>query len=77
MHFEGILALGIEMLMTTKKLLSETKAERVNHALMAGDSLHLGCMNRHDPTIANMATNDSDFDHVPTVTIWKPMDVVN
>lgn len=75
-QFDSILSLGIGLLRTTKQLLKDTKAERSAHALMAGDSLHLGSMNRHKPVIANLATNDSDFDHVPAVTIWKPMDVM-
>jgi predicted nucleic acid-binding protein len=75
-QFESILDLGIGLLRTTKRLLKESKAERVTHGLMAGDSLHLGSMNRHNPIIPNLATNDGDFDHVATVTVWKPMDVV-
>lgn len=75
-QFEGVLDLGMGLLRTTKKLLKDTKAERTTNALMAGDSLHLGCMNRHSPTIANLVTNDGDFDHVPTITVWKPMDVM-
>lgn len=75
-QFESILSLRISLLRTTKKLLKDTKAERLAHGLMAGDSLHLGSMNRHSPIIPNLATNDGDFYHVPAVTIWKPMDVV-
>lgn len=75
-QFENILSLGIGLLRTTKKLLKDTKSERAAHGLMAGDSLHLGNMNRHNPIIPNLATNDGDFDHVSTVTVWKPIDVV-
>jgi len=50
--------------------------KRATLGLMAGDSLHLGSMNRHNPIIPNLATNDGDFDHVAAVTVWKPMDVV-
>ena len=74
-QFDSILALGIEMLRTTKKLLAETETERRVHALMVGDSLHLGCMNRHEPAISDPVTNDSDFDHVSSIRIWKPKDI--
>ena len=75
-QFESILSLGIGLLRTTKKLLKDSKAERVAHGLLAGDSLHLGSMNRHKPVIAHLATYDGDFDHVATITIWRPTDVV-
>ncbi len=72
--------LGLHILPINKRLLISTKFERQTYELMAGDSLHLGCMNKYTvkrvpAPIQNIATYDGDFDHVPGLTIWKPQDV--
>ena len=74
--FENVLAIGIKVLRITRKLLVDTWDERRNHALMTGDSLHLGNMNRHNVPIHDIATNDGDFAHIPGVALWKPEDVI-
>ena len=73
-YFEKVLELGLRYIHTTEKLLVDTKSERETHGVMAGDSLHLGCMRRR--SIANIVTNDGDFDHISHVNIWKPLDVI-
>lgn len=75
-QLENLLSLGIKVVRISKQLLMETKAERTSFGLMTGDSLHLGCMNRHTPQIQDIATHDGDFAHITTLTVWKPMDVV-
>ena len=75
-HFEAAFSMGIDLIRTTKDLLIETRHERLTFGLMAGDSVHMGCMLRYAPPIVDIATNDDGFAHVPTVTIWKPVDVV-
>ncbi|MEQ8464548.1 type II toxin-antitoxin system VapC family toxin [Coleofasciculus sp. E1-EBD-02] len=75
-QFEDILALGIKVLRISQKTLVETKRERTQYGLMTGDSLHLGTMNQHSTPIDNIVTHDSDFAHVPNLTIWTPMDVI-
>ena len=66
-QFENTLAIGLRVLRITKKTLIDTKHERANYALMTGDSLHLGTMNRHHPPLQDIVTHDSDFAHVPGV----------
>jgi len=75
-HFENTLAIGLKVLRITKRLLVDTKHERSQHGLMTNDSLHLGTMNRHSAPLADIATHDSDFGHIPAITVWEPRDVV-
>src|SRR5215469_10120416 len=56
----------ISVLPINERLLVETKIERTNFYLMTGDSLHLGCMNRHTVQrrkvpLHDIVTHDSDF----------------
>jgi len=79
-QFENALALGLRVLPINEKLLVETKIERTNFYLMTGDSLHLGCMNRHTMKrrkvpLHDIVTQDSDFAHIPGLTVWEPTDV--
>ena len=71
-QFEAAFAFGIELIRTSKRTLIDTKHERLTHGLLAGDSIHVGCMVRHKPPIADIATRDGGFDHVPGITVWKP-----
>ncbi|MBU0678458.1 MAG: hypothetical protein KJ626_10105 [Verrucomicrobia bacterium] len=71
-QFEAVFSLGVGLLRTSKKTLVESKTERMAHGLMAGDSIHVGCMARHKPPIADIVTCDGGFDHIPGITIWKP-----
>lgn len=75
-QFEDTLRIGLRVLPLSSRLLVNTRAERVAYGLLTGDSLHLGCMNRREPVLADIATHDGDFDHIPSVTMWNPMDVV-
>ncbi len=59
-----------------KSVKMDTRDERRNHALMTGDSLHLGNMNRHNAPICDIVTNDGDFAHIPGVALWQPEDIV-
>ena len=38
--------------------------------LMATDAIHVAIMKKHN--IANIATNDSDFERVEWIKVWKP-----
>jgi predicted nucleic acid-binding protein len=75
-EFENTLALGLNVLDISKKVLVDTKQERATYGLMTGDSLHLGNMNRHKPILQDIATYDGDFEHIAGVNVWKPVDVV-
>ena len=74
-QFESILSIGVRILPINKTLLRTTKYERQTWHLMAGDSIHLGTMNRYKIPIQHIATHDNDFDHIPGLTIWKPLDI--
>jgi predicted nucleic acid-binding protein len=43
------------------------------HALFVNDSINLACA--HRLSIANIVTNDRDFNRVATVSVWEPADV--
>ena len=75
-QFENTLAIGLRVLPISRKILVETKVERTRHGLMTGDSLHLGNMNRHSTPLQDIITHDSDFAHIPGLTVWEPMDVI-
>ena len=38
--------------------------------LLTNDATTLALIQRHG--LSNLATNDSDFDSIPNLTIWKP-----
>jgi predicted nucleic acid-binding protein len=75
-QFENTLAIGLKVLRINRALLVETKAERIAHGLMTGDSLHLGNMNRHATPLRDIVTYNSDFTHISGLTVWEPMDVI-
>jgi len=75
-QFENTLAIGLRVLQISRKILIETKTERVTHGLMTGDSLHLGNMRRHSLPLQDIVTHDGDFGHIPSLTVWGPMDVI-
>lgn len=77
MQFEAVLDTGLKVLPLSKRLLKETKFERLTYSLMTGDSLHLGCMNRHAAPLRNLVTYDADFAHIPGLTVWEPTDVTS
>jgi predicted nucleic acid-binding protein len=58
-----ILPIGSEAIFQSKKL-------RKEYSLMTNDSLNLHAMKIND--LKNMVTNDSDFDKVEWLTVWKP-----
>ncbi len=50
------------------------------YGLMTGDSLHLGCMSRcrnsrRKAPLSDIVTQDGDFAHIDSVTVWLPQDV--
>jgi predicted nucleic acid-binding protein len=75
-QFETTLSLGLKVLRISRRTLIETRAERLAHGLMTGDSLHLGNMNRHPVPLRDIVTYDSDFAHVPDLIMWEPRDVI-
>ena len=79
-QFEDLLSLGFRVLPVTTELLVETKLQRANYALLTGDSLHIGTMNRcqvnrRSAPLYNIVTNDDDFALIENITVWKPGDI--
>jgi len=75
-QFEQTISGGIAVLQVSPKLLKETKRERITHGLMTNDSVHLGNMLYKREPLADIATNDADFEHITDITVWKPTDVI-
>ncbi len=73
--FETVLNTGVKVIRISKKMFIETKSERQAYGLMTNDSLHLGSMLRHSVPIANIATKDADFAHIPGIDVWEPLDI--
>ncbi len=80
-QFEELLTIGLQVLPITKQLLVETKVARSTYALLTGDSLHVGTMNRcqvnrRNAPLHDIVTNDEDFALIAGMTVWKPNDIV-
>lgn len=63
-------ALPLELLPLNIELLREGQQAVDQFGLLAGDALILAVMKHH--SISHLATNDDDFDQVPSFSIWKP-----
>ncbi|MHB8599922.1 MAG: type II toxin-antitoxin system VapC family toxin [Ktedonobacteraceae bacterium] len=79
-QFEFILSVRVRVLPINEQLLIATKMERQTFFLMTGDSIHLGTMNRRtinrqNVPLQHIATHDGDFEHIPGITVWRPMDI--
>ena len=79
-QIEELLSIGLRVVPITTKLLIETKIERATYALLTGDSIHVGTMNRcqvnrQSAPLCDIVTNDEDFALIAGVTVWKPPDV--
>lgn len=59
---------GIKILEIDKKIVSQ--AIEFSDRLLFSDAIHVSCCKVYG--IRNIATNDSDFERVPFLDIWKP-----
>lgn len=75
-QFEFLLGIGVKVISVTRMTLINSKRERATHALMIGDSLNICSMARNKPRLSHIATRDSDFGHISTLTVWQPQDVI-
>lgn len=75
-QFLAVLQLGIKRLQVTEKLMKDSKVHRDSCGLMVTDSFHYGCMCRANVALTNLVTHDQDFNNVPGLTVWKPLDVL-
>jgi predicted nucleic acid-binding protein len=51
-------------------LLDEASQASTQYGLLTNDAIIVALMRRHG--IIHLATNDDDFDRVPSITVWKP-----
>ena len=70
---EKILEMGIVIIDMSKDTVLESKKIRLEKGLMTNDSLIFTTMIQNE--IYNLVTFDSDFDHIDTITVYKPTDI--
>lgn len=70
---DKIFSLNILILGLGEPLLHRAHNMRSRHGLLTTDSLILAAMDEYG--IACLASRDGDFDHVPSITIYKPTDI--
>jgi predicted nucleic acid-binding protein len=63
-------ALPLQLLPLDVESLAGAQRMASTHGLLASDALILALMEKHG--IADLATNDDDFDLVPGIQVWKP-----
>ena len=67
---EKIIQIGVQILSVTYQTILDSELWREKHGLMVNDSIIMASM--QSLKIDNFATNDSDFDPIPNLEIWKP-----
>lgn len=72
-QFRATLQIGLKVRQVSKDLLVKSEVHRQGLALLTGDSVHTEAMLR--ASLADIATHDTDFDHIPGITVWSPSDV--
>ena len=68
-----IFDLNIMIANSDEQLLHMAQTVRSSYGLLTNDSLILAAMIEYG--IGSLATRDGDFDHIPTITVYKPTDV--
>ena len=61
---------GIRIESVTYQHVHASRRIRMEHGLMANDSLIVALM--HDLKLQHLVTNDRDFEKVPGITVWLP-----
>ncbi|MFP4642336.1 MAG: type II toxin-antitoxin system VapC family toxin [Chloroflexota bacterium] len=70
-YISVLLATGLEIVEVNTSLVKEALRLGTEYGLLISDSVHLAAMRRFG--ICDMATNDSDFERVHFVRVWKPL----
>jgi len=70
---EKILKMGIAIIDLSKDIVLESKKIRLEKGLMTNDLLIYTTMIQNE--IYDLATFDNDFDHIDTITVYKPTDI--
>jgi predicted nucleic acid-binding protein len=64
---------GVSYLPVSESILRSAQAERQTAGLLTNDSLIISCMREYG--LSFLATNDSDFERVVDITLFKPGDL--
>ncbi|MGH9941831.1 MAG: type II toxin-antitoxin system VapC family toxin [Pyrinomonadaceae bacterium] len=75
-NISDVLAFGVKVLNISRRTIIESVYERQAYGLMTNDSVHLHTIANHRIPLSNLVTQDSDFAHIPTLTVWQPRDVI-
>ncbi|UCE17776.1 MAG: PIN domain-containing protein [Gemmatimonadota bacterium] len=67
---QRILDFGTQIFTISYQTILDSQTWRENYGLMVNDSITAALMDRNG--IKNLATNDTDFDRIPVLHIWKP-----
>lgn len=70
----NVLRIGVELIRITQTLLVRSQSIRRSHGVMTNDSLNLTCMKSRE--LDYLVTTDGDFERIPEITVWKPMDLI-
>lgn len=63
--------IGIQILSVSYTTILNSQRWRRDYGIMVNDSILLETM--ADFNISHLVTNDSDFDRIPDITVWKPV----
>jgi predicted nucleic acid-binding protein len=67
---DSIQAIGIELLSLEVDDIKASAGIKKDYGLLTNDAINLALMRRHRLTC--IASNDSDFEHVTDLLVWKP-----
>ena len=67
---EGVQRFGLQLVPVTPRLVSAAAEISQQHGLLSGDALVVAVMREHG--LANLASNDADFDRVPGLVRYAP-----
>ena len=70
---ERVLALNLVLMPPDEAIVRGAQAERQAAALLTNDSMIVSCMREYG--VSFLATNDSDFERVADITLFKPEDL--
>ena len=70
---ERLLRLPFRIHQVTRGDIIASHALRQAHGLFVNDSINLACAQRL--TLTSVVTHDSDFNRVPSLSVWEPTDI--
>jgi len=67
---ENIMDMNMEIVSFSDLIFTDALKFMKQHHLMSNDAVHLATMKKH--RVTDIATNDSDFERVEWLKVWKP-----